>query len=234
MDAYISNHKLKIVSIIEDAITLLSRHFMVLFALTMVTQIGAIINYLSQLFLAYPEDSTASILTVTLPIIAIIITLYASVFLIYKINSIYSGEEKSLREISLQLGVVKLIKYVLTSFFYMVIVGIGLLLLIVPGIYLAVRYCLAPVHLLLEDDGIIASFKKSAVLVKGYSWNILGLFALYLLLFIAFMIFAVLFGMFLPPSAATAIIWLIALIPSTVSYIVYVILYRRLLTIQKT
>ena len=57
-------------------------------------------------------------------------------------------------------------------------VGIGFLLLIVPGIYLSLRYSQVA-YAVLDGKGILGSFKYSALITKGVKWK---LFLLWLVL----------------------------------------------------
>jgi hypothetical protein len=62
------------------------------------------------------------------------------------------------------------------------IVG-GLILLIVPGVYLALRWSVASPVLVAERTGITAAMGRSAVLTENHRWAIFGLFVV-LLIFI--------------------------------------------------
>jgi len=87
-------------------------------------------------------------------------------------------------------------------FAHMVVKGfillIGYLLLILPGVYLSIKYMFSEMALLNENLGPIASLKRSAELTKGYKIALyvktLGLFGLQLLLLIPLIIFIFLFG----------------------------------------
>jgi hypothetical protein len=54
-------------------------------------------------------------------------------------------------------------------------VGIGFVLLIVPGIILLMVWAVAVPALVVERQGILASFSRSAELTKGSRWRIFGL-----------------------------------------------------------
>ena len=54
-------------------------------------------------------------------------------------------------------------------------IGIGLILLIVPGIILAVMWWVAIPSAVVERPGVFAALGRSAELTKGYRWRILGL-----------------------------------------------------------
>lgn len=59
-------------------------------------------------------------------------------------------------------------------------VGLGLLLLIVPGLYLATRWVVATPALVAEDLGPTAALGRSGELTEGRRWAVFGLMLLYL------------------------------------------------------
>ena len=54
-------------------------------------------------------------------------------------------------------------------------VGIGFILLIVPGIILLMMWSVAVPALVVEREGVFAAFSRSAELTKGARWKIFGL-----------------------------------------------------------
>jgi Membrane domain of glycerophosphoryl diester phosphodiesterase len=64
-------------------------------------------------------------------------------------------------------------------------VGVGLLLLVVPGLYLLTRWSLIVPVIVLEDSRAGASFSRSAQLVAGNGWNVFGVVIVTLVLAIA-------------------------------------------------
>lgn len=62
---------------------------------------------------------------------------------------------------------------------YGVGVGLGMLLLIVPGFILLVMWSVAGPALIVERKGVTESFTRSGVLTKGSRWTIFGLIVIY-------------------------------------------------------
>ena len=60
--------------------------------------------------------------------------------------------------------------------------GLGFILLIVPGVILAVMWIVVAPVLVAERRGIFESFSRSAELTKGHRWAVLGLLAIYMVL----------------------------------------------------
>lgn len=60
-------------------------------------------------------------------------------------------------------------------------VGLGMILLVVPGIYLALRWAVAGPIIVIERLGVLKAMGRSAVLTENHRWAILGLFVLYII-----------------------------------------------------
>jgi len=63
--------------------------------------------------------------------------------------------------------------------------GIGLLLFIIPGLFLIVRWAVAAPAALIEREGPTHSIGRSAELTAGHRWAVFGLVLLYLVFFYA-------------------------------------------------
>ena len=61
------------------------------------------------------------------------------------------------------------------SILWAVGIGIGFIFLLIPGIILLLVWAVAVPALVVERQGIIAAFRRSAQLTKGAKWKILGL-----------------------------------------------------------
>ena len=70
-------------------------------------------------------------------------------------------------------------------------IGIGLLLLIVPGLFLLTIWLLIVPAIMLEGCGVGDAFSRSQDLVRGYGWSVFGVIVLTVLIFIGV---AIVFG----------------------------------------
>lgn len=68
-------------------------------------------------------------------------------------------------------------------------IGVGMILLVVPSIYLYAKYGMAPIVAMLEGTGVRESLTRSAVLSQGRKWHILKTMMLVLVIFFG-MVFA--------------------------------------------
>ncbi|HEY3813237.1 MAG TPA: hypothetical protein VGL66_08410 [Caulobacteraceae bacterium] len=66
-----------------------------------------------------------------------------------------------------------------------VALAVGFLLLIVPGIMMAVAWCAAAPAVVAEKTGVFDSFTRSANLTRGHRWAIFGLFVIYAVIVIS-------------------------------------------------
>ena len=83
-------------------------------------------------------------------------------------------------------------------------IAVGFVLLVVPGLYLATRWLAVLPVAVIERPGVLASFRRSAQLVRGRGWDVFAFVLLGFLLLIAVQI-AVLFAGGLLVSLLTAV-----------------------------
>ena len=77
---------------------------------------------------------------------------------------------------SLSAGLRVLLPLIGLSILWAIGVGIGFILLVVPGIILLLMWAVAVPSLVIERNGIMGAFSRSADLTKGARWKIFGLF----------------------------------------------------------
>jgi uncharacterized membrane protein len=99
------------------------------------------------------------------------------------------GRRASLGE-SLGVAVSRVLPVIAVSFLFGLGVALGSILLLVPGVILAVMWSVAVPVTVEEDTGVFGAFARSRALTKGARWSIFGLFLLLLLIMIAITIAA--------------------------------------------
>lgn len=82
---------------------------------------------------------------------------------------------------ALKLGWEKLLPALWITLMGMVIIGLGFIAFIIPGIILGVWFCFALYIFILEDVGGWDAFKKSKEMVKGRFWEVLKRIAVFYL-----------------------------------------------------
>lgn len=69
----------------------------------------------------------------------------------------------------------KIGRYILGSIAVTVVVVLGMLLLIIPGIIWSLKYMYVPVLLLEEEISIKEAFRRSAAMTNGHKWQLAGM-----------------------------------------------------------
>jgi hypothetical protein len=84
-------------------------------------------------------------------------------------------------------------------------IGIGLVLLIAPGLYLLTIWCLIVPVIVLERAGVGAAFERSRQLVSGHGWQVFGtLILVFLLLLVTSLVISLVLAAL--PDAARSLI----------------------------
>jgi uncharacterized membrane protein len=95
-----------------------------------------------------------------------------------------------------------IIKYLVAQIILSVIIFVGLIFFIVPGIYFAIKYMFAPYLVIDKEMGPIEAMKASAKLTKGIKWDIIGFIAAIVILMYSGII-ALLVGLIITVPLAT-------------------------------
>lgn len=133
--------------------------------------------------LAVPGAAVATAFTSILAgLIAIFCSFLVQGALVRATAAYARGERASLGE-TLSAGVGKALPLLLLSILMALGIGFGFLLLIVPGVILAIMWSVAVPALVDEDHGITEALGRSSFLTSGARWRILGLGLVVMVLF---------------------------------------------------
>lgn len=176
-----------------------------------------------------------------------------SIILIQVINKIYHQEPIGNWNDLIKPAINKIGSYLLIAIINTVLVVVGLVLLIVPGIIIAVWYSLGAQVFVLENIRGYAALKRSKELVEGYWWPVLGrwlgvslFFGIIIWIINAVVLFPLGINRFVPAITMNAILgeqtkWQEDLISGIISILVIplfttvgVILYNNLKQIKST
>ncbi len=148
-------------------------------ALAVIILITGIIGFVASL--ARRNDFV--LLNGLLQVLNIIIgTLLGSGFIAFALK-IYRGQEASVGDLFSQGDI--LWHYLLATILYSIIVAVGFLLLIVPGVIFLLKYQFVSYCIVDKRMGVKDAFKESAVMTKGEKGNLFWFGILSLLLYIA-------------------------------------------------
>jgi Cation/multidrug efflux pump len=148
----------------------------------------------------------------------------------YAVYRILLGDRPTIRE-SFSKGM----SHIGTLFFASILlslgIGLGFVLLIIPGVILACMWAVTVPACVVEGRGAIDGIQRSAELTKGYRWSILGIqVLLYLLVIVLNMISQVLAFI---PFLGAILAFLLALIPSGLFSAACALLYYNLLAAKE-
>ncbi|MDR2234458.1 MAG: hypothetical protein LBE56_15200 [Tannerella sp.] len=136
------------------------------------------VNLALILFIPFPSKDTAIGFTgIAISLLSLVFTLLFSLGYTKNLFQTLDGEEPQFSAYGRQSK--KIITWSIASIIYAVIVLIGLSLLIVPGVYLAIRLQFFAAAIVDEDAGIIASLKRSWEITKGQTLSLFVLLLIY-------------------------------------------------------
>jgi hypothetical protein len=107
-------------------------------------------------------------------------------------------------------------------------VGIGFVLLIIPGLFLLTIWAVAAPVTVIERPGILRAFGRSRELVRGYGWPVFGVIVLVFLLTVAVGIVAGLIGAPLGDAGRTIVQWVVSALLEPLAALVSSVLYFTL------
>ncbi len=142
---------------------------------------AAVVNLFNQRLLYYSAVTGGAVL-------GLFIALFLSVFFAWASLKAFKIGSKSYDHISitwedcLSLDAKKLFRFIVSLSFYLGLVALGLIALIAPGVYLAVRYAFVP-NFIADNQTIKKSFKESSKLTDGFKWSLLWKIILIILTF---------------------------------------------------
>ncbi|HKC04741.1 MAG TPA: hypothetical protein VKC54_02630 [Patescibacteria group bacterium] len=146
----------------------------------------------------------------------LIISFWVTVAGITAVIAVVGGKVLSVKE-TFAFAWKKLWKFSLLTFLFGLMVAVGGILLIIPGIYLFITYYFSKFILVEEDTGVSVSLGKSRNLVKGKFWKVFGRIIVFGLFsgLITFVVSALPYGL---GSSLVALIGALFIIPSYLLY----------------
>lgn len=156
------------------------------------------------------NEDTAAVPAGLIGLVAIILELLVNLGLNKIALMFHDGTKPTWKELFLQYPL--LLKYLGASVLYGLMVMVGLVLLVVPGVYIAIKYAFFGFVMVDKKTGVMDSLKVSAKLTNGVKWELFG--------------FGIVMCIFNILGALTLMIGLFITIPISLMASVYV--YRKL------
>jgi hypothetical protein len=107
-------------------------------------------------------------------------------------------------------------------------VGIGFVLLVVPGLFLLTIWSVTAPVTVIEQPGILRAFGRSRALVRGYGWPVFGVIVLVFLVAIAVSIVAGLIAAPLGDGGQTVVQWIVNALLAPLAALTSAVLYFTL------
>jgi len=128
--------------------------------------IGYVIVSLSLiLFIPLPEQGTISIAGMAIALLSLVLSLLFSLGYTKNMFETLDGEEPQFSAYGQQAR--KIISWLIAGLIYTVVVFVGLVLFVFPGIYLAIRLQFFYTSIVEEDTGLVTSLKRSWEITRG-------------------------------------------------------------------
>lgn len=106
-------------------------------------------------------------------IISAVAGLLSNIFLLATVRMLWGAAQGKpvTTGVALTTGIRKFPAFFIATILYVVAVIVGMILLIVPGVYLAGQYCMYMIAIVGENRGPLASLSRSRALVAGMWWR---------------------------------------------------------------
>lgn len=164
----------------SEAIHLLARHLGLLAAIVLTVElpINIFLNYVSNNVAMDPSDAVRAAM-----LVEGIFSPISAAALIYALFEIKSGRHVTYKE-ALAVGFKKWGPLFAARFVVGFLILGGLILFVIPGVIVLVRYALMDAAVVLEGEGTAGARARSAKLTSGRRWQIFGAAALFFFLFV--------------------------------------------------
>ena len=195
---------------IDAVFTIYRSHFVVLITIVAVVLVPILLlqgilelAFINNLVETDPEDITslgdifspgAVVASFLLGLLGWAANALASGAVVKAVSDTYLGREPDWRQ-SIQFALTKLAPLMLGSLLFGIGVAFGLVLLIVPGIILAVSWAVFAPAIIIEDAGATGGLGRSWQLIGGRRWPVFGTFVvLYVIILVVSAIFSLILG----------------------------------------
>src|SRR5689334_14078690 len=166
--------------VISRSFPLLFRHFLTFFAVTLITLPPLFL--LRQASAIARTDPSQALITIGIGFLLMaVLRMFSSAVILHGAFQDMRNRPVNLLE-SLKVAFRRLLPLVLLALLEWLLLMLGLILLIVPGLILYTMWLVAVVPCVVERTGPWRSLRRSQELTKGHRWRVFGLFLLLLLL----------------------------------------------------
>lgn len=182
--------------------------------------VPVVLSFIGALFMPTPVEQVAGMSFSSMYMIMMLISGIVNVFMGIALILVMPNMGLTAME-SYKQSAPYFLRYLGMSIVMMVLLFVGFLLLIIPGIILAVWLSFAAFVLILENGGMISSLKQSREYVRGHWWGVLGrLLVMGILLVVISIVFSMIASVVPSYTVSNALVSALAtlLAPFTVAY----------------
>jgi len=180
--------RLTVGGVIDEALNLYGKHFWVLIGT------AAVVFVIAGIVQGILNDDHGFILRLVASIVGLIATTLFTGFVVSLVADVRDGKRDFTVGELISNASPAILPLILNGIMYGICVGIGLLLLIVPGLFLITIWAVVAPAIVAERRGPVEAFGRSYELVKGNGWTVFGAIVVAFLILILVGFFAALIG----------------------------------------
>ena len=192
-------------NVVSQTFSIYSRNFIPFFLLAFVVSLPSLLVQLSML--QDPNDPTPTFAAGSLVAILLssLLNLIVTASILYGVYQQMRGQRFTVGR-SLQIAAARLLPIIGVSIVSTFIIWIGLILLVIPGIILALMLMVAVPAIVVERVGVFDALSRSKDLTEGHRLELLGLIVLYMIImWIVMAVVGVVLGMI--TGFGTGVLW---------------------------
>ena len=152
--------------------TVLSRHFLTFFAIAVVANLPAILLFKDTQTIAWSGEMVGVLILGI--VLSVVLSVLSQAVILYGAFQDMRGRPVNLTE-SLRVGLGRFFPIVGLAIILSVLVGLGMVAFIIPGLILLTMWFVGTPACVVEQRGPWASLRRSRELTKGHRWKIFGL-----------------------------------------------------------
>ncbi len=214
---------LDIGKILQTTINLIGKNFRLLLSIALFGQIFGLIAGILNASLANP---LLLLFKAALYLVNMIVCIWATAALIKAAGEQYHNIPINFKEAFTRTKSL-IWSFMGVSALYVLLIALGWLLFIIPGIYWGIIFCLAGTVLVLEKTNFIDAFKISKTLIRGHFWKVIFLFFIFSIIQ-SFFFGAILYFSLLYPQLQMGLYSLMMVFSGVVLSTLNIVLYNQL------
>jgi len=169
---------IQIIPILKESLSLYKANFRLLFFISLLgSSIALTEHLLTMLKVSLGWFGSISLL------IGTVVSIWGYTALILAVSERFNGRDVDIKEAFI-LTKNKIGRFIGVSIFCFLLLIVGSLLLILPGMYWGTIFALAGLVVVLEDTAFFDSFKRSKTLIQGNFWRLFFLYLIFLIIFV--------------------------------------------------